>query len=149
MSLVPEGIQTVRARNWTFKRKKDGGWFLSITCMTEGGPPGLEPGKVSWSLFFDGWQAGVSLRALREMGCTSEDLVDCHDNGGDLDRNTVQVVVVHKRLGDNIIAVVDRILFPDDEMRQALRDFFHGMKVPPPRNSDSSDGGSGSHGNNL
>lgn len=149
MSLVPEGIQTVRARNWTFQQKKDGGYFLKITCVTEGGPPGLEPGKVSWSMFFDGRQAEMSLRALREMGWTSEDPVDCHDNGGNLDHNAVRVVVVHKRYGDNTIAVVDRILFPDEEWRQALQEFFRGMKVPPPRKPDSSSGASGSSGNNV
>lgn len=38
MSLVPEGIHTVRARTWTFKPLAKGGYFLALQCVTEGEP---------------------------------------------------------------------------------------------------------------
>jgi hypothetical protein len=149
MNLVLEGIHTVRARTWTFKKKHEGGFFLSITLVTEGGPPGLEVGKVSWTLFFDSRQAETSLRALRELGWTGEDPTECLDNGGNLDRNAVQVVVTHKTRGENTFAVVHRILFPDEEMRRELKEFFQDMRVPPVRKDSGSGGAGGPSRNNL
>lgn len=149
MNLVLEGIHTVRARTWTYKPTKKGSYFLSITCMTEGGPPGLGEGRVSWSLFFEGRQAEQSFQVLRELGWTGEDPLECHDNGGELDRNPVRVLVMHKRFGETTLAVVERILFPDEEMRRELAEFFRGMRIPPPRKSGGSNGAGSSSGNNL
>lgn len=133
MSLVAEGIHTVRARTWTFKQLQKGGFFLAIQCVTEGGPPGLTGGKVYWSLFFDARSESTSLHVLRELGWKGDRPEECHDNGGGLDVHAVQVLIKHAGRDDSPIAVVERMLFADEELRRELSDFFKGVAVPPPR----------------
>lgn len=149
MSLVPEGIHTVRARTWTFKPLAKGGYFLALQCVTEGGPPGLTGGRASWSLFFDERQGPTSLQVLRAIGWNGDHPEDCHDNGGGLDRHPVQVVVAHRSHNDRTFAVVDRMLFEDEEMRRGLSEFFRGVTAPPARKPTQPEPSDGSSNNNL
>lgn len=87
---------------------------------------------MSWSLFFDERQEPTSLRTMRELGWEGAHPEECL-NGGGLDRHAVKVLVAHKHHNDRSFAVVDRILFADDELRRGLSEFFKGVNVPPPK----------------
>jgi hypothetical protein len=141
MVLLPQGTYVVRARTWTYCRSDKGNWYLKVTFAVTSGEHADQtvPGIFN---FATERQCRDSYAAMQAMGWGGGDPIECHDNGGDLDRNTVEAVVQHREYGGRMFATVERIVSAEDaDAHRLLREFLESRVVAPPAKTAPAQGG--------
>ncbi len=133
MNLIPEDTYLARAKTWTYCKSPKNNWYLSVAFELLASEHAGQ--RVSgYFNFASDAQCRASYATMQLMGWQGGDPSDCHDNGGGLDANEVEVVVRHSTLGDRVLAKVERVMRPGEGAadREALRQFLSSRTVRPP-----------------
>lgn len=131
--MIPEGNYPARAKTWTYRESQNKNWYLSVTFEIRDAEHAGQQVKGALN-FTNENQERASHAAMQLMGWPGGDLMSCHDNGGNLDRNEVEVVVRHDQFNGRNFAKVERVVLSGvlDAEREALRQFINSRAVRPP-----------------